>query len=67
VLGAGEGDQPGRSGPQQTKDAEVFTRASFTIEDRKPGLHQTSDTPPAAARTSAAPQHDTIAWETHRP
>ncbi|WP_433022652.1 alkaline phosphatase D family protein [Kribbella sp. CA-294648] len=53
----------------KTKDAEVFTRAQFTIEDRKPGLHQTADTPPAAAaalRTLAAGT-DTVAWETERP
>ncbi|NEA32825.1 alkaline phosphatase D family protein [Streptomyces sp. SID13031] len=50
----------------QSKDADVFTRAQFTIEDRNPGLHQTADTPPAAAfRTATAP--DTIAWETERP
>ncbi|MEI8406244.1 MULTISPECIES: alkaline phosphatase D family protein [unclassified Kribbella] len=53
----------------QTKDAEVFTRAQFTIEDRKPGLNLTADNPPAAAaaRTLAAAETDTVAWETVRP
>ena len=54
----------------QTPDAEVFTRASFVIEDREPGLHQTADNPPAAAaaRTlTAAAADDTVAWETARP
>ncbi len=51
----------------QTKDAEVFTRASFTIEDRNPGLNQTADNPPAAALRTAAAPVDTIAWETERP
>jgi alkaline phosphatase D len=54
----------------QTKDAEVFTRAQFTIEDRKPGLNLTADNPPAAAaaRTlAAATADDTVAWETARP
>jgi len=57
----------------KTKDAEVFTRASFTIEDRNPGLQQTGDTPPslpAAARTATADDMtsaNTIAWETARP
>jgi alkaline phosphatase D len=52
----------------QTPDAEVFTRASYTIEDRKPGLNLTADNPPAvaAARTLAA-EPDTVAWETARP
>ncbi|TCC25608.1 alkaline phosphatase D family protein [Kribbella speibonae] len=50
----------------KTKDAEVFTRAQFTIEDGKPGLHLTGDTPPAAARTLSATE-DTVAWETARP
>jgi alkaline phosphatase D len=30
----------------RTKDAEVFTRAQFTVEDGKPGLHLTADNPP---------------------
>ncbi|WP_020390007.1 alkaline phosphatase D family protein [Kribbella catacumbae] len=52
----------------KTKDAEVFTRAQFTIEDRKPGLHQTADTPPtAAAALRTTPSINTIAWETERP
>ncbi|MEU4389547.1 alkaline phosphatase D family protein [Kribbella sp. NPDC023855] len=51
-----------------TKDAEVFTRAQFTIEDRKPGLHQTADTPPtAAAALRTTPSINTVAWETDRP
>jgi alkaline phosphatase D len=51
----------------QTPDAEVFTRSSFTIEDRKPGLNLTYDNPPAAARTLAASADDTVEWETARP
>ncbi|MFC0625397.1 alkaline phosphatase D family protein [Kribbella deserti] len=30
----------------KTPDAPVFTRASFAIADREPGLHQTADHPP---------------------
>lgn len=57
----------------QSPGAEVFTRASFAIADREPGLHQTADHPPApatASRTTAAtasPSDDTVAWETARP
>jgi alkaline phosphatase D len=56
----------------KTPGAEVFTRASFTIEDRSPGLQQTYDNPPApaAVTTGAAAADesaDTIAWETARP
>lgn len=51
----------------KTKDAEVFTRAQFTIEDRHPGLQQTADRPPAAAFRTTAAAPDTIAWETERP
>ena len=51
----------------QSKDAEVFTRASFTIEDRKPGLNLTAENPPAAARTLSTAAVDTFAWETARP
>lgn len=52
----------------RTQDAEVFTRAQFTIEDRKPGLHQTADTPPTtAAALRTTPSTNTIAWETERP
>ncbi|MFC9692908.1 alkaline phosphatase D family protein [Kribbella sp. NPDC056951] len=51
-------------------EAQAFTRAQFTIEDRKPGLHLTGETPPvapAAARSLAAAADDTVAWETARP
>ncbi|WBQ02242.1 alkaline phosphatase D family protein [Kribbella sp. CA-293567] len=51
----------------QSKGADVFTRAQFTIEDRHPGLQQTGDTPQAAAFRTAAAGPDTIAWETQRP
>jgi alkaline phosphatase D len=52
----------------KTKDAEVFTRAQFTIEDRRPGLHQTADNPPtAAAALRTTPSVNTVAWETERP
>jgi alkaline phosphatase D len=61
-------------GKVQSKDAEVFTRASFTIEDRKPGLNQTFDNPPAAASVrslsigdDAGVSASTVAWETARP
>jgi alkaline phosphatase D len=58
----------------QTQDAEVFTRASFAIEDGKPGLHQTADNPPAPAAARSLSVGDdagvteaTVAWETARP
>jgi alkaline phosphatase D len=58
----------------QSKDAEVFTRASFTIEDGKPGLNQTYDNPPAPASArslsigdDAGVSASTVAWETARP
>lgn len=57
----------------KVQGADVFTRASFTIEDRSPGLQQTYDNPPAAAAArSLATDADTvsadpIAWETARP
>ncbi|HSE71162.1 MAG TPA: alkaline phosphatase D family protein [Nocardioidaceae bacterium] len=51
--------------------AEVFTRASFAIEDGVPGLQKTGDTPPTATK-SALPDPQvlsdaTVAWETARP
>jgi alkaline phosphatase D len=51
----------------QTTDAEVFTRAQFTIEDRTPGLNQTADNPPPAATRTFATPDNTVAWETTRP
>ncbi|RKR87467.1 alkaline phosphatase D [Micromonospora pisi] len=55
-----------------TPDAPVHTRASFVIEDRVPGLHQTYDRPldpPAApAQRAATPSvADTVERETARP
>lgn len=57
-----------------TPGAPAYTRASFVIEDRVPGLHQTYDRPldPIAARSPADPtdQHraqHTINQETTRP
>ncbi|MGW5362815.1 alkaline phosphatase D family protein [Actinopolymorpha pittospori] len=51
--------------------AAAFTRATFIIEDREPGLHQTFDRPPATLRKAAADPAqiiaDTVAWETERP
>ncbi len=51
--------------------APVFTRASFVVEDRVPGLNQVYDRPPAAAArsTSSAAKliEDTVARETERP
>jgi alkaline phosphatase D len=48
-----------------TPGAPVHTRATFVVEDRVPGLHQTagSPTPGPAART-AAPAIDTVGQET---
>ena len=51
----------------RTKDADVFTRASFTIEDRNPGLNLTTDNPQPAARTLTTVPDNTVAWETARP
>ena len=55
----------------QQPGAEAFTRASFVVADREPGLHQVYDRPPAAARTTkrdpAQVIADTVAWETERP
>ena len=52
-------------------DAPAYTRASFVIEDRVPGLHQTADNPvPSAARSatpSADPGQQTVQQETVRP
>jgi hypothetical protein len=39
----------------RTKDADVFTRASFTIEDRHPGLNLTTDTPHPPPATTQSP------------
>ncbi|NJP32944.1 alkaline phosphatase D family protein [Micromonospora thermarum] len=53
--------------------APAYTRASFVIEDRVPGLHQTYDRPPAAPTSAraAAPSDDagarTVESETVRP
>jgi alkaline phosphatase D len=50
--------------------AEAFTRASFTIVDGEPGLHQTADNPSARLlRTRGAGEAitDTEAWEYDRP
>lgn len=51
--------------------AAAFTRATFIIEDREPGLHQTFDRPPATLRKAPADPAqiiaDTVAWETERP
>ncbi|MGH3486584.1 MAG: alkaline phosphatase D family protein [Actinopolymorphaceae bacterium] len=58
----------------QEPGAEVFTRASFAIEDGKPGLHQVDDRPPSAAIRARSAEADpaqviadTVAWETERP
>lgn len=49
-----------------TPGAAAHTRASFAIEDRVPGLHQTYDRPlDPAALLAGAP--DTVAAETDRP
>ncbi|MEV4483441.1 alkaline phosphatase D family protein [Micromonospora coxensis] len=54
-------------------DAPAYTRATFVIEDRVPGLHQTYDRPPAAARTFGADPdpadltRQTVDSETTRP
>ncbi|MGH3331678.1 MAG: alkaline phosphatase D family protein, partial [Nocardioidaceae bacterium] len=51
--------------------SEAFTRASFTIADGEPGLHQTSDNPTAGARATLPDARTvgaaTVAWETARP
>jgi alkaline phosphatase D len=54
--------------------AEAFTRASFTVVDREPGLQLTADNPSASARGLRAqgltPQEAadaTVEWETARP
>jgi alkaline phosphatase D len=51
-------------------DAPVHTRATFVIEDRVPGLHQTADNPtPGAASTLRAGDlgEQTVRQETQRP
>ncbi|TDC84432.1 alkaline phosphatase [Micromonospora sp. KC606] len=51
-------------------DAPAHVRASFAIEDRVPGLHQTYDRPPAVARGLAAEvdqDRHTVETETSRP
>ncbi|RKN50986.1 alkaline phosphatase D family protein [Micromonospora endolithica] len=54
-------------------DAPAYTRASFVIEDRVPGLHQTYDRPPAASaratETETGPElgESTVERETVRP
>ncbi|MGW4461724.1 alkaline phosphatase D family protein [Micromonospora sp. NPDC004704] len=54
-----------------TPDAPAYTRASFVIEDRVPGLHQTYDRPldpaPAATQRQSPATPDTTAQETTRP
>lgn len=54
-----------------THSAAAFTRASFTIADREPGLNQTYDNPPEQARREPRSDRevarDTIRWETERP
>ena len=50
--------------PSRTRGARLHP-GSFTIEDRKPGLNLTAETPPTAALRAAAV--DTVAWETERP
>ncbi|WP_278045656.1 alkaline phosphatase D family protein [Micromonospora kangleipakensis] len=54
-------------------DAPAYTRASFVIEDRVPGLHQTYDHPPAPTARSLSTEadgdagRDTVEAETARP
>jgi alkaline phosphatase D len=51
-------------------DAPAHTRATFVIEDQKPGLHQTADNPtpaPAATLRTPAAAPDTVRQETDRP
>ncbi|GLH99091.1 alkaline phosphatase D family protein [Phytohabitans aurantiacus] len=52
-----------------TPDAPAYTRASYTVEDRVPGLHQTYSRPldPAPTLRSAPAIPDTAEWETARP
>jgi alkaline phosphatase D len=54
-----------------TPDAPAYTRASFAVEDRVPGLHQTYSRPldpaPSASLRSAPSIPDTEEWETARP
>jgi alkaline phosphatase D len=60
----------------QEPGAEAFTRATFVVEDRVPGVLKTFDQPPSAAQQAAlatesrSPEQiiaDTVAWETERP
>ncbi|XVV15945.1 alkaline phosphatase D family protein [Actinoplanes sp. CA-131856] len=48
-----------------TPGAPVHTRATFVIEDRAPGLHQTADNPSATFK--AGNSEDTVRQETLRP
>ena len=56
-------------------DAPVHTRATFVIEDRVPGLHQTADSPTPAGQTTGGPATlgatdlgaATVRQETERP
>jgi alkaline phosphatase D len=52
-----------------TPDAPAYTRASYAIEDRVPGLHQTYSRPldPAPTLRSAPTIPSTEEWETARP
>ena len=73
TITSGELTADFRCVPQVTvPGAEAFTRASFVVEDRVPGLHQTADHPLPAAdaartarRTDAQVVADTIREETH--
>ncbi|GAA1589514.1 alkaline phosphatase D family protein [Actinoplanes couchii] len=48
--------------------AAAHTRATFVIEDRVPGLHQTADAPtPSAGLRATGPAEDTVRQETSRP
>jgi alkaline phosphatase D len=52
------------------KDAEAFTRATFVIDDRQAGLHQSYDREAAQAGSRAPAglsSAQTIRWETRRP
>ncbi|MBM2619875.1 alkaline phosphatase D family protein [Actinoplanes sp. LDG1-06] len=49
-----------------TPGAPVHTRATFVVEDRRPGLHQTADNPTPSLMAAVDPA-DTVAQETLRP